>query len=41
MANNIGLDVRYAVALTLLFLVLGVNGIAIFMRAKIRKNRIW
>ncbi len=38
---NVGLDVRYAVALTLLFLVLGVNGIAIFMRAKIRKNRIW
>ena len=38
---NIGLDVRYAVALTLLFLVLGINAVAISIRAKIRKNRIW
>ena len=38
---NIGLDVRYAVALTLLFLVLGVNAIAIYIRSKMRKNRIW
>ncbi|MBC8515427.1 phosphate ABC transporter permease PstA [bacterium] len=38
---NIGMDVRYGVALVLLGLVLGVNAIAIAVRSRMRRNRIW
>jgi phosphate transport system permease protein len=38
---NIGLDVRYATALVLLGVVLGVNSVAIIIRARLRRRRRW
>lgn len=38
---NIGLDVRYATALVLLGLVLGVNSTAIIIRARLRRKQKW
>lgn len=38
---NIGLDVRYATALVLLMVVLGVNSTAIIIRSRLRRMRRW
>jgi phosphate transport system permease protein len=38
---NIGLDVRYATALVLLCIVIGVNSIAIIIRSHLRKRKKW